>query len=78
LAKGGSLLFVVPIGKPRLLFNIHRIYSYNQIMKYFSELTLKEFSLIPDDSKKGMIYNATPKMANKQIWGCGCFWFVKK
>jgi SAM-dependent methyltransferase len=75
LAKGGSLLFVVPIGKPRIYFNAHRVYSYNQIMNYFSGLNLKEFTLIPKGGE--MIYNASKELADKEDYGCGCFWFVK-
>jgi len=78
LAQNGDLLFVVPIGKPKILFNAHRIYSYEQIKKYFSDLKLKEFSLIPDNAKDvGIIKNASAKEANKQTYGCGCFWFKK-
>ncbi len=78
VARGGSLLFVVPIGKPRIQFNAHRIYSYQMIMEMFPELTLKEFSLIPDNAlQHGMIYNATEAQSDAQVYGCGCFWFVK-
>lgn len=78
LAKNGSLLFVVPIGKPKIEFNAHRIYSFEQITDYFKELTLKEFSIIPDNAKEtGIIYNTTKEQADEQKYGCGCFWFVK-
>ena len=30
LAPGGDLLFVVPVGKPRIMYNAHRIYSYDR------------------------------------------------
>ena len=76
--KGGALLFVTPIGQPTIRFNAHRIYSYDQILQYFKGFELKEFSLLPDDAfNAGMISHATRKDANKQQWGCGCFWFVK-
>ena len=75
LAQGGSLLFVVPIGKPKIMFNAHRIYSYEQIINYFQELDLKEFTLIPDDGP--IIYNASKEISDRQTYGCGCFWFVK-
>jgi len=79
LAPGGSLIFVVPIGRPRIEFNAHRIYSYNMILDYFSDLELKEFSLIPDNALEvGMILNASINLANTQEYGCGCFWFIKK
>jgi SAM-dependent methyltransferase len=79
LAHGGSLLFVVPIGRPKIAFNAHRIYSYKQIRGYFNDMVLKEFSMVPDDFKEtGMIYNASEELADQQEWGCGCFWFIKK
>ncbi len=79
LSKGGSLLFVVPIGKPKIAFNAHRIYSYDQITTYFSDLELKEFSLIPDSAiNTGIITNASKELSDDQDWGCGCFWFIKK
>lgn len=78
-AKGGTLIFVTPVGKPRLMFNAHRIYSYEQIISYFDGFELKEFSLIPDDaSEKGIILNAPKELVASQNYGCGCFWFVKK
>lgn len=78
VAVGGSLLFVVPVGKPQIQFNAHRIYSYKMVIDMFPELTLKEFSLIPDNAiDKGMINNATEEQSNNQTYGCGCFWFTK-
>lgn len=79
LAKGGDLLFVVPIGKPKIMFNAHRIYSYSQIVSYFKELELAEFALIPDNLEKGgLIEHATEEMADAQTYGCGCFYFRRK
>ena len=76
LAKGGSLLFVVPVGKPKIEFNAHRIYSYEQITEYFKDLELKEFSLITDSGD--YIENANKNLVEKQKYGCGCFWFIKQ
>lgn len=80
LAPGGYLLFVVPVGKPKIQYNAHRIYSYDQIKNYFNDLQLEEFSLIPDDCKdhKGIIYNAKKQDADRQSYGCGCFLFKKE
>lgn len=79
LAPDGSLLFVVPIGRPKIMFNAHRIYSYEQILSQFPELELKEFALIPDKpGDGGLINNATKEMADAQTYGCGCFWFIRK
>lgn len=79
LAVGGSLIFAVPIGKSKIMFNAHRIYSYDQIADCFAELEMKEFSLITEDNKKGgLIRHATKEMADQEVYGCGCFWFKKK
>jgi hypothetical protein len=78
VAINGNLLFVVPIGNPRIEFNAHRVYAYNTIIERFSGLFLKEFSLIPDDFENtGYIANPPFELINKQNWGCGCFWFTK-
>ncbi len=75
LSKNGSLLFVTPVGKPKIEFNAHRIYSYEQILKYFFPLELIEFSLVTDDGN--FIKNAGSEIVQKQNYGCGCFWFKK-
>jgi SAM-dependent methyltransferase len=75
---GGSLLFVTPTGKPRIQYNAHRIYSYDQVVEHFSGFELKEFSLVPDKEDEGLIHNASKELADEQAYGCGCFWFVKK
>lgn len=77
--KGGNLIFVVPVGKPRIQFNAHRIYSYDMVSEMFPDFEIKEFSLIPDNALEiGMIYNATKLESDKQKYGCGCFWLIKK
>lgn len=75
LAPEGSLLFVAPIGKPKIEYNAHRIYSYEQVIEYFKDLKLIEFSLITDSGE--FIENANQSLVKKQKYGCGCFWFKK-
>jgi len=75
LKTGGDLLFVTPVGKPKIAFNAHRVYSHLQIMEYFSTLNLMEFSMIPDSG--GLIINADPEMVPLQEYACGCYWFRK-
>jgi SAM-dependent methyltransferase len=78
LTPGGSLLFVVPVGRPRIVFNAHRIYAYRQIVEHFPGLELRQFALVPDDpAAGGLIENAPEALADAQTYGCGCFWFVK-
>ncbi len=75
--KDGDILFVVPIGKPRIMFNAHRIYSYRQVLDAFKGFELREFYLIPDGAKHP-VTNASENVADGQEYGCGCFWFRKK
>lgn len=78
LAPSGSLLFVVPIGAPKIAFNAHRIYSCEQITEYFSDLKLQEFALIPDNPMQGgLISSPSKEIVDKQAYGCGCFWFSR-
>ncbi len=78
LAPGGDLLLVVPMGRPRIEFNAHRIYSAAMAAELWSGLRLVEFTLIPDPpARNGMIRNATLAEADLQDHGCGCFWLRK-
>lgn len=78
VAPGGSLLFVVPVGAPRIHFNAHRIYAHRQVVEAFPGMELREFALVPDDpGDGGLIVNATAEQSDAQHYGCGCFWFVK-
>ncbi|MDD2225313.1 MAG: DUF268 domain-containing protein [Candidatus Shapirobacteria bacterium] len=73
--KGGYLIFVVPIGKPKIEFNAHRIYSYDQVLSYFEKFHLEEFSLVTDSGN--FIENANPQLVLDQNYGCGMFLFKK-
>lgn len=72
---GGDLLFVVPVGAPKIKFNANRIYSFATIITYFSGFELQDFSLITDNAQ--FINNADPDLVKDQSGGCGCFWFKK-
>ncbi len=79
LAPRGTLIFVTPVGEPRIEFNAHRIYSYEQALALFPELTCTEFSLVPDAYQDtGIIEHADPALVAKQRYACGCFVFTKK
>lgn len=79
LAIDGDLLFVVPVGRPRVVFNAHRVYSYTQVLELLSELKLVEFALVPDDSRLPLIYGERAVgLCAAQEYGCGCFHFVKR
>jgi len=76
LALGGDLLFVVPLGRAKIRFNAHRVYSYEQVRSYFPELKLMEFSLILEDAS-GLVSDPPQELVDAQDEGCGCFWFRK-
>jgi|SRR5690606_18801591 len=79
LAYGGHLLVVVPLGKDnRIFFNAHRVYNKEQVLGLFSGLLLKDFTLIPEDERDGgLVLNPDPWLLEKQVYGCGCFYFTK-
>jgi hypothetical protein len=68
------LLFVVPVGKPVVAFNAHRVYSPVYINSLFPEYDC-EFYLIPNNGVNPHI----AKIVELDIpYGCGCFHFTKK
>jgi len=75
LAPGGNLYFGLPIGRPRVCFNAHRIHSPDQILEYFSGLKLLEFSLVDDAGH--FRQNIEPAHGRDLKYGCGLFQFTK-
>lgn len=76
LAPGGNLYFSLPVGKPRLCFNAHRIHSVEQILEYFRDLALVELSGIDDDRK--FMANIGRTALDDADYACGLFHFTKK
>lgn len=77
LAPGGQFLFVTPVGRPRVSFNAHRVYSFEMVQKLFPDLKLEEWALLMDDPSGGLVSNPSPELVNAQSYGCGCFKFAK-
>ena len=76
LALQGNLYFSVPVGKPRVCFNAHRIHSPQQILDYFYDLELIQFSGIDD---RGNFRQAIdPGDLANASYACGLFHFTKK
>lgn len=75
LAPKGNLYFSLPLGRPRVCFNAHRIHAPTQILDYFSVLRLVEFSAVDD---AGHFHeNVDPFILNGADYGCGFFHFTK-
>lgn len=75
VATGGQLLMVLPVGQPKVVFNAHRIYSYEQVLEMFPAFRVKEFTLV---SPPHYIPNADPDRVRHLAEGAGCFWLIKE
>ncbi len=76
LATGGNLYFSVPVGKPRVCFNAHRVNSPKKILEYFKELKLVELSAI--DDQNNFVENIDIETLENSSFACGLFHFTKK
>lgn len=76
LAPQGNLYFSVPVGKPRVCFNAHRIHSPQQILDYFHNLKLLQFSGISDSGT--FRQDIEPDDLADSNYACGLFHFTKK
>jgi Caenorhabditis protein of unknown function, DUF268 len=75
LSPGGRLYFSVPIGRERVEFNAHRVFSPKTILDAFSFLELVSFSFVGDD---GNLYeDVDPLGIPEGKWACGLFEFTK-
>jgi SAM-dependent methyltransferase len=75
LRPGGSIYFSVPIGRPRVCFNAHRIHAPEQILDYFRVLTLIDFCAVADDGK---FYHTVDSADFAEAeYACGLFHFSK-
>ncbi|HEX9983056.1 MAG TPA: DUF268 domain-containing protein [Thermoanaerobaculia bacterium] len=73
LAPGGNLFFALPIGRPRVCFNAHRVHAATQIRDYFEGLELVEYSAVGDD---GLFHERVPlEQFDRDSYACGMFWF---
>ncbi len=75
LKPGGRLFLSVPVGRERVCFNAHRVFSSDTVRDYFQELQLKAFSLVDDAGRFNE--EVPPETAADLEYGCGLFEFVK-
>ena len=75
---GARLIIVVPVGKPRIEFNAHRVYAYRDVVNLFANCRLESSALVPDDFRRGLLTNPDPQEFDGQTYGCGCFEFIKE
>lgn len=75
LAPGGNLYVSVPVGRERVCFNAHRVFSHGTVMRLFPALRLKTFALVDDLGR--FHAQGSPAHADACDYGCGLFHFVK-
>ncbi len=76
MKPGGDLIIVVPIGKPCIRFNAHRIYEPSRVLEFFDNFNLLEFAVVTDNSQ--FLKRVSPNDFKNQKYACGCFHFEKK
>jgi SAM-dependent methyltransferase len=78
LSPGGNLLIVLPVAeRARVRFNGHRIYSFQKVIKLFSDLELCEFTFLNEARDNRFTRNANQLDIIGSEYGCGCFVFRK-
>jgi SAM-dependent methyltransferase len=75
LKPGGRLYLSVPIGRERICFNAHRVFSPIRIKELFPSLALREFSWVDDQDR--FKEHQELESANGFNYGCGMFAFEK-
>lgn len=82
LKPGGTFYFSTPIGKQRIEFDAHRVFSVKYLLDLFEpDYTVKSFSMIDDNNN----FYENAELSEKNIessfgcsYGCGIFELVKK
>jgi ubiquinone/menaquinone biosynthesis C-methylase UbiE len=78
LKPKGQLLMVLPLNRnPKVVFNAHRLYSYEQVISMFSGLKVKEFSAIFCNGPICKNIQPTEITSSPDEDTTGLFWFVK-
>jgi len=75
LKKSGYLYISLPVGRYRICFNAHRVFTPDSIVGYCRGLRLVDFAVVDDDGK--FIEHADYRKFNHLNYGCGMFEFRK-
>lgn len=76
LSPGGRLYVSVPVGRPRVCYNAHRIFSPTEFVQFFLGLNLLEFSFVSSDGR--LKCAASLSDAAQEEYACGLFVFVRE
>jgi len=76
LNPAGRLYLSTPVGRERICFNAHRVFSPATIVRMFNDLQLERFAFVDD---AGALHaSAKPDDARALNYGCGLFRFKKE
>jgi SAM-dependent methyltransferase len=75
LAPGGRLYLSTPVGRERVCFNAHRVFSPHTIRDWFSGFHLAGFSYVDDSG--AFHAKQDPAAASGLEYGCGMFIFER-
>lgn len=75
LAPGGQLLLSLPIGRPRVCFNAHRVHAPGRPLEWFGELELTGFAAVDDDGR--FLPRSTPAELDGADYACGFYHFTR-
>lgn len=75
LSPGGNLFFALPVGRPRVCFNAHRIIDPAEVLEMFVELELVEFAAVDDNGR----FHQAARVEDFATcrYACGMYWFRK-
>jgi hypothetical protein len=75
LAVGGHLYLSLPVGRPRIYFNAHRVHSVEQVLRFTRELEFVDLSVVLDDGS--FVASCSPEIVARQSYACGMFRFTR-
>lgn len=74
---GGRFYLSVPVGRPVVAFNAHRVFDPEELVALATPaLTLERFDYVDDVGD--LFLTAKPKDASELEYGCGIFTFIKQ
>jgi hypothetical protein len=77
VAVGGMLYFGLPVGRPQVFFNAHRVHDPRTIVAWFREagLSLHQFSAVSD--RREYRHDVDPAAYADEEYACGMFCFTR-
>jgi hypothetical protein len=75
LAPGGTLYFSLPVGRPHVAFNAHRVHDPREVPAMFADLRLDAFAGVDDSGR--FHPELRPGDLAGSAWGCGLYRLIR-